>query len=172
MRRANSNQRPLREPSIPARFPAWLRSWQGNPPQMRSTGSSSDPLIFVMSPCRFTSGQCFASTRCANGSISTCQRQTIPARSSPRSRPPIPANREPKVTIRSRLCARLGCTPGPRETDFHLQRMRTPQTCGWQPLCIFQKPIQKSYSVQGKNAFRPTLWQSPNACTVYRTRPP
>src|SRR5262249_28180755 len=31
-RRAYSNQRPERDPSMPARFPACERSWQGNPP--------------------------------------------------------------------------------------------------------------------------------------------
>ena len=31
--------------AMPARFPARLRSWQGEPPQMMSTGSTSSQLI-------------------------------------------------------------------------------------------------------------------------------
>src|SRR5262245_12190121 len=50
-----------------------------------------------MSPYRGTSGQCSARTRRQKGSISTCHLHSHPARSSPRSSPPIPAKREPKV---------------------------------------------------------------------------
>ncbi|KRC37497.1 hypothetical protein ASE15_05130 [Oerskovia sp. Root22] len=43
--------RPDRVPAfMPARFPAWDRSWQGEPPVMMSTGSTSAQLILVTSP--------------------------------------------------------------------------------------------------------------------------
>lgn len=97
--RANSTQRPDCSPVMPARLPALLMSWQGNPPQITSTlHSSIGPGGNVRtSSCRTTAGQCFASTRRQNLSISTCHLQTTPARSNPRSKPPMPANREPKV---------------------------------------------------------------------------
>ena len=46
---------PERAPDSPARFPATLKSWQGEPPIMQSTGSISSPRISVMSPKCFTS---------------------------------------------------------------------------------------------------------------------
>src|SRR6516164_2886852 len=42
--------------------------------------------------CLGTSGQCFASTFRHHGSISTCPAIVIPARSRPRSSPPMPVN--------------------------------------------------------------------------------
>src|SRR5262245_18041783 len=96
-RRAYSNQRPLRVPSIPARFPACDKSWHGNPPASRSTVSSSLPVSLVISRYLFTSGQCFASIFWQNGSFSTCHLQIHPARASPTSIPPIPLNRLPNV---------------------------------------------------------------------------
>jgi hypothetical protein len=35
---------------MPLRFPAALRSWQGVPPLMMSTGSTAAQSIFVISP--------------------------------------------------------------------------------------------------------------------------
>ena len=44
-------QRFERVPSVmPARFPAALRSWQGEPPVMMSTGGTSCQFTFVTSP--------------------------------------------------------------------------------------------------------------------------
>ena len=40
----------------PARLPAGLMSWQGNPPVRMSTGSTADQSIAVMSPWFGTSG--------------------------------------------------------------------------------------------------------------------
>lgn len=98
MIRSISDQRPDRVPSaIPVPRPARDTSWHGKPPAMRSTGRSSVAPTRRTSTCRGTSGQCFSRTRLANGSHSTCQAQVIPARSSPRSSPPIPANSDPKV---------------------------------------------------------------------------
>lgn len=45
-----SMYKPERAPARPARFPAMLKSWQGLPPVMHQTGSTSAPLIFVISP--------------------------------------------------------------------------------------------------------------------------
>ena len=46
-----------RVPSVmPARRPAWLRSWQGEPPLMMSTGSTVDQSTAVMSPRLGASG--------------------------------------------------------------------------------------------------------------------
>ena len=89
-----------RSSSAPFCFPAWLTGWQGTPAQIRSTCQSpSLPGGNVRtSPQRVTLGQCFASTRPAYSSISTCHLQTIPARSSPRSKPPIPAKSDPNVS--------------------------------------------------------------------------
>ncbi len=42
-------------------------------------------------------GQCFFRTRHANGSISDCHKQVMPARSKPRSKPPMPVNKLPNV---------------------------------------------------------------------------
>ena len=45
-----SIKRPERAPANPALAPATDRSWHGLPPQMISTGDSSAPFSFVMSP--------------------------------------------------------------------------------------------------------------------------
>jgi hypothetical protein len=84
------------------RRPAWLTGWHGNPAAMTSTAGVSAPMLATSSHTG-TSGPCFASTRWQYGSRS--QNQWVlkcPVRSSPRSMPPIPANREPTVSI-SRL---------------------------------------------------------------------
>ena len=47
---------------IPARLPAVLRSVQGEPPAMMSTGSTSAQLMVVMSPRFGASGNRWAST--------------------------------------------------------------------------------------------------------------
>ena len=48
---ANSYQSPLLFPSlIPSCLPATLMSWQGKPPTIISTGSTSSHLTFVISP--------------------------------------------------------------------------------------------------------------------------
>jgi len=95
---AKSNHSPLRCPSSPSAFPATLTSWHGKPPQMTSTRSVSGCGHVRTSSHRRTSGQCLARTRFAYSSISTCHRHCIPARSNPRSNPPIPANNEPNVS--------------------------------------------------------------------------
>lgn len=98
MMRANSRHRPERFPARPAPFPAPERSWHGKPPQMRSTGARVARPTVHTSSNRFASGQCLASTALQKGSFSTCQSVgPSPAHSSPSSKPPIPANREPMV---------------------------------------------------------------------------
>jgi len=49
-----SMNRPDRAPARPALFPATERSWQGDPPVITSTGGTSAPFNFVMSPKCFT----------------------------------------------------------------------------------------------------------------------
>lgn len=45
------DHRPERVPGFsPSRLPAWLKSWQGNPPVRMSIGSTVDQSIFVRSP--------------------------------------------------------------------------------------------------------------------------
>ena len=46
---------PLLAPANPARFPAMLKSWHGEPPVITSTISISAPLIFAISPRCFIS---------------------------------------------------------------------------------------------------------------------
>ena len=64
---------------------------------MRSTGSRLCLPTSRTSRWRGTSGQCRARTLAAKSSISHCHRISKPALSSPRSIPPIPANRLPAV---------------------------------------------------------------------------
>ncbi len=103
-----SGQR-LRSSSVPRRFPARLYGWQGNPPQIRSTGWRFWAPHSRTSRNRSTLGQCLSSTLLQNSSISICHSHFIPARSRPRSKPPIPANRLPKVSG-------LLTTPAPRSS--------------------------------------------------------
>lgn len=50
--------RPERVPAfMPARLPAWDRSWQGEPPVMTSTRGTVVQLILVTSPRLGTLGQ-------------------------------------------------------------------------------------------------------------------
>ena len=97
MIRICSIKRPERAPDNPARAPATLRSWQGLPPQMMSTGSSSLPFNFVMSPLWAMPGKRRSVTFMGNGSISLAQRVLIPYRSAARGKPPMPSNRLPMV---------------------------------------------------------------------------
>lgn len=89
---------PQRSSPTPSPSPEWLNGWQGNPPatsRIRRTGWLAHHRGKVRtSSCCATSGQRRRSTRRRNGSFSTCARQLSPARSSPRSRPPMPENSE------------------------------------------------------------------------------
>lgn len=85
--------------SSPFLCPAWLKGWQGYPPQRTSGLVMSFQFTSLMFPMFGTSGQCFLSTRQAYGSISQFQITFIPARFRPRSRPPIPEKREPTVSV-------------------------------------------------------------------------
>jgi hypothetical protein len=109
-----------RSPSIPIRLPAALTSWHGNPPLMTSTRSSLCIGRSLskwsphsrMSPNRSASGKCLARTRLQYSSISTCQMVFIPARSKPKSKPPIPANKLPCVNC-------VTCSPHCRVASTH-----------------------------------------------------
>jgi len=113
--RQNAGQR-SRSSSCPLRFPATLHGWHGTPPQMRSTGSRPASTEVLMSSWRRMLGQCFASTFRQNGSRSTCHATRIPARSRPRSSPPIPAKQLPTVRLTSALRSRHPArrSPNPR----------------------------------------------------------
>lgn len=81
-----------RNPRIPRVRPAWLKSWHGKPAVNRST-----PLGKVWrsltSSRRRTPGNRAARTAAAAGSFSHRRTGRWPARDSPSSSPPIPANR-------------------------------------------------------------------------------
>lgn len=109
--RANSGQS-QRSSWTPLRRPATETGGHGNPPQMRSGHSTSLQSIFVMSPRLGMPGQCLARTRLQYGSISDCHMTFIPARSSPRSSPPIPEKREPTVrSVTARVAPAARPTP-------------------------------------------------------------
>jgi len=103
---ANIGQR-WRSSFCPRRTPARLNGWQGYPPQTRSTVGTVRQSMSLMSPRFGVAGQCFLSTREPYGLISDCHRQVMPARSSPRSRPPMPEKSDPKFMCRTRI-ARSG----------------------------------------------------------------
>jgi hypothetical protein len=92
-----SQKRLERFPSSPALFPATDTSWQGNPPHMRSTRADTvDRRTFLTSSAPWVSGQWRRNTDMACLSISHCKTQFIPARSNPKSNPPIPVNKDTK----------------------------------------------------------------------------
>jgi len=94
---------PLRSPLMPDWAPATDKSWQGNPPVITSTDPlNCSPSNSFTSSYIGTSGQCFLSTFCGNGSIS--QKATVskpPVRSRPRLKPPMPENKSKTFNFRS-----------------------------------------------------------------------
>ena len=100
---AMDSHRPDRVPeAMPARFPARLRSWQGEPPHMTSTGSTSAQLILVMSPRLGVSGHRVAASLQGPGSTSlvhATRASGSTAIATPMSRPPYPVNRLPMVVM-------------------------------------------------------------------------
>lgn len=66
---------------------------------MMSTGGSSLPFSFVMSPIWIISGNRSFVTLMGNGSISLAQRVVMPFRWAARGKPPIPSKRLPIVII-------------------------------------------------------------------------
>ena len=122
MIRIASRNSPDRSPLSPCRRPATLKSWHGLPKVTMSTGSISLPLISVMLPKCFMSGNRLVVTRIGNGSISEAHRGVIPAIVPARGNPPAPSKSEPNVIIpvssflrvlrpvTSRRCARA-CLP-------------------------------------------------------------
>lgn len=81
---------------MPDRFPAWLRSWQGDPPVMMSTGSTVAQSTVVMSPRFGMPGKRMAMILHAPGSMSDTQAVVAPSTASTApSRPPYPVNRLP-----------------------------------------------------------------------------
>lgn len=94
-----SPHNPLRSPCNPRLVPMGETSWQGNPPAMTSTAVRLYAPTVRTSANLGTLGQCLVRTLLAYSSISTCHAHFIPARSSPKSIPPIPENKLPKVTL-------------------------------------------------------------------------
>lgn len=92
-----SINRPERSPESPALAPATERSWQGLPPQTISTGVSSAPFSFVMSPTWTMSGNRSFVTSMGKASISLAHTGVMPLCTAARGKPPIPSNRLPIV---------------------------------------------------------------------------
>ncbi len=119
VRRAISDQRPERSPSMPAPFPATLMSWQGNPPVITSTVIPSclslSPVNSLTSVYCGTSGQCLASTLRGYASIS--QKATVlkpPVRSSPSENPPMPENKSSTCSVKPLTPQASTAQPGHR----------------------------------------------------------
>ncbi len=99
---------------IPARRPAVLKSWHGEPPQMTSTGSTWVQSTFVMSPRFGTPGHLTSASRHGPGSTShTHETDVSPpsAMRTPSSSPPKPVNNDPIVFIVRPLQIRGGRRP-------------------------------------------------------------
>lgn len=79
---------------------ATLVRWHGGPPQITSGLANALHPNVNTSSHRGTLGQCLLRTRRRNSSFSTCHLHSRPALSKPRSKPPIPAKREPKLSFR------------------------------------------------------------------------
>ena len=90
--------RPERSPASPALAPATDRSWHGLPPQMISTGGSSAPFNFVMSPTWTMSGNRSLVTSIGKASISLAQTGRMPLRTAASGKPPMPSNKLPIVS--------------------------------------------------------------------------
>ena len=99
MIRICSIKRPERSPASPARFPAMLRSWQGEPPAITSTGGRLAPSSFVISPTWSIAGKCFFVTSMGNDSISLAHTGRIPFWTAASGNPPIPSNRLPSRSV-------------------------------------------------------------------------
>ena len=97
--RTCSMNRPERAPARPALAPATDRSWHGLPPQMMSTGGSSAPFSFVMSPTWSISGKRSFVTAIGNASISDAHTGVMPLRIAAKGNPPIPSNKLPIVSL-------------------------------------------------------------------------
>src|SRR3984885_9925365 len=109
----------LRSPSRTLRRgEAPLTSWHGLRPEMMST------LHRILAPalgaplCLFASGKCLPRIALQNSDFSTCHTVRIEEHWKPRSKPPIPLNREPWVDFRGRLLSSfvilLHCHRSPR----------------------------------------------------------
>src|SRR3990167_4336394 len=120
MVRRIANQSPERVSTwMPRCFPAREISWQGKPPERMSGRSGDSSRKVRTSVYRLTFGQCFSKTFRQYGSHSTCHSVLNPARSKPRSKPPMPANNEPcvksiylgqKGTLSSSSCSTWGAS--------------------------------------------------------------
>jgi len=85
-----ATQRLERVPSVmPARLPAWLKSWQGVPPVSTSTSGTDAQFTAVISPMFGTPGKRCSSTLSAPLSISEYQATSASmTRDTPMPRPP------------------------------------------------------------------------------------
>lgn len=90
---ATSKKSPLRSPSKPARVPATLRSWQGNPAETRSTlPRQGFPSNVRRSSQIGTPGNLARRTSCGKAAIST-KHTGLTHSPSARSAPPIPGHK-------------------------------------------------------------------------------
>lgn len=91
--------KPDRSPSSPAPFPATLKSWQGLPNVMMSTGSIRPPWISVTLPRWSMLGKCRFETWMGNGSISLAHTGVMPFRWAARGKADMPSNRLPSFKL-------------------------------------------------------------------------
>lgn len=83
----------------PARFPATLKSWHGEPKVIISTGSISAPDTLLTSPrCRM-GGNLDLVTAIGYGSTSDAHTGMIPQRAPARGKPPDPSKRLPNFIL-------------------------------------------------------------------------
>lgn len=113
---------PLASCLRPARFPATLKSWQGEPNVITSTGSISAPLILLMSPRCTISGKRRRVTAIGYGSTSLAHAGVNPHKLAASGKPPEPSNKLPilyvilacLLTARAACCARYNDPARPR----------------------------------------------------------
>lgn len=143
---------------------------------MRSTGASPDPISCTSSKWG-TSGQCLRSTARHCGSSSTLQVGVTPARSSARSKPPTPANREPN---------RIRLSPGMTNHPTHQWHPGCPRgtsgagrsggsECSWGPrvpgcASTYGHPVPPRKR-RGRTPVRPDPIRSARLCLPHPTGP-
>ena len=88
----------------PARFPATLKSWHGEPNVITSTGSISAPFILLISPRCTILGKRLRVTAIGYGSTSLAHTGSIPHMLAASGKPPEPSNRLPILYV-------IGVTP-------------------------------------------------------------
>ena len=141
-----TSRHPASPESIPRRGPAREMSWQGNPAAMRSTRSTPGSGNSLASRYRLASGKCASRVCRQSGSRSTCQRHSSPARTKPRSKPPIPAKSDPNVSGR-RPSLKIGPlssrSPGIAALDHAVPSLRIRAFPGRRGDCSWRSPCNR-----------------------------